>query len=314
VPFFTTERAVKAVTETMWQRALAWFFLFSGFFFLIFVARRYVSPEANLVAQVEALGLMAASQLTLIYLCCRLSDRFEVGPGLKRLGTKVPAEDACPVAVEIRQSGVVTGYDEGYMWVEEGTLFFKGLQTVFRLNAADVPPIASWPKKARPNPLNGRPIRAVPFSQGEGLAEVRFRIIDPFEDYHARRRSAKFLRDLTLWASNRPDGSLETLLPPLSVHPALASGRPLKHEGLVTGLVIATMNLAVLLTLKADLSMQSLASVETILVAVAGSALTVAALHLARRSWVTLAVRSRLERRWKQSEEGPSAGTPGFAS
>ncbi|MCW5938898.1 MAG: hypothetical protein KF884_04845 [Fimbriimonadaceae bacterium] len=310
VPFFTTERAVKAATETIWQRSLAWFFLSSGALFLFFVARKYAHPEANLVAQIEALALMAASQLTLIFLCSRLSDRFDVGPGLKRLGAKVPSEDACPVSIEVKQFGVVTGYDEGYMWIEDGTLFFKGLQTVFRLNAEDVPPLGAWPNKARPNPLKGRDISCVPFLTGGVSAEVRFRIIDPFEDYHARRRSAKFLRELTLWASNRPSGSLESLLPPLSVHPALTTNRPLRHEGLVTGLLIAALNLVVLTTLKVDLSMRSLASVETLIVAFGGSALTLAALQLARRSWSTVVVRDKLERRWGPAVAEPVAGPP----
>jgi hypothetical protein len=313
VPFFTTERAIKSATETIWQRSLAWFFLSCGALFLFFVARKYAHPEANLVAQIEALALMAASQLTLIFLCSRLSDRFDVGPGLKRLGTKVPSEDACPVAIEVRQAGVVTGYDEGYIWLEEGTLFFKGLQTVFRLNAEDVPPLGAWPKRARPNPLKGREISCVPFHAGDVLAEVRFRIIDPFEDYHSRRRSAKFLRELTLWASNRPPGSLESLLPPLSVHPALTTNRPLRHEGLVTGLVIAALNLCVLVTLKADLSMRSLASIETLMVAFFGSVLTLAALQLARRSWNTVVVRESLERRWGSRIADPVAGPPGLA-
>jgi Flp pilus assembly protein protease CpaA len=68
-----------------------------------------------------------------------------------------------------------------------------------------------------------------------------------------------------------------------------------------------------LVTLKADLSMRSLASIETLMVAFFGSVLTLAALQLARRSWNTVVVRESLERRWGSRIADPVAGPPGLA-
>ncbi len=247
--------------ETMWLRAFAWFFLFSGVAYYFLVARRFEIPELSLTSHIEVLTMIAVAESCLFLLYTRMSNKIDLGPGLRRLRAKVQNEDAVPVSLDVIQQGVVTGSDEGFFWLEDGTLFFKGLQTVFRLNSEDVPPLKTWPRKWRPSLDKGKPPRNILVVEGERTLRVRLKLIDPFQDYHARRRSATFDRHLIKWLALKPEGSLETLLPPLELHDALRHLSPFRFEGLGAGILMLVLNLVLLFSVKLDFSQGDLLAV-----------------------------------------------------
>ncbi len=272
------------LTDTLWQRGFAWMFLACGVGYYFLVARHYADADANMVAHVKALLLIVVSQIVLWALYRRLLNRVEIGPGLRRLQTKVPSERACPVGVEIRQDGIVTGYDEGYMWIEDGTLFFKGLQTVFRINREDVPPVGLWPRADRPKPGGKRP-DTIPIPVADRNVKLKVKLIDPFEDYNARRRALRFESELLEWLTERPQGWLESLLPPLEVHPSLRAALRWRHEGFVGALVMAAVNLGLILGTPWRLDLLRLSSLGAAVAIAAGFVLLGCALRLALASW-----------------------------
>lgn len=250
VPTSKHERADQSPFETIWLRFFAWVFFCLGITYYFWIHRDFTVPEIVFSSSVEVMILIGLSQLALHFLYWQMANKIILGFGLKRLSTKVPNEGACPVSIEIYQKGVITGYDEGYFWFQDGTLFFKGLQSVFRLNSTDLEPKKLWPRKQRPNLDAGRPPRWLRILGSSDSVQLRFKLLDPFEDYGARRRSANFDREMSRWLIDRPSGSLESRLPPETLHPALTSIGPLRYEGVVAGTILCCANLALVLTAK----------------------------------------------------------------
>jgi len=294
VPSQITDLILHSPQETLVLRLFAWFFVLSGLIYYFFYARRWEVPEVALTSHIQALGMIAVAELCLVFLYTRLANKIDLGPGLRRLQAKVPDENACPVAIEIVQSEVVTGSDEGFAWIEEGTLFFKGLQTVFRLNAEDVPPLSSWPKKYRPSIDRGVPPRNILVPVGNRTLRVRLKLIDPFEDRGARRRSAQFNRSLVKWLAERPTGSLETLLPPLELHDALRHDSLFQFEGIVAGIGLLLLNLMIFATARASWATNDLLSVANATEFAAGLILSWVAVKLIASQWRNLRVRHQL--------------------
>ncbi|MCW5937934.1 MAG: hypothetical protein KIT11_11585 [Fimbriimonadaceae bacterium] len=283
-----------SLSDTLWFRAFAWFFFACGYVYYFLIARSYLGPEANLMAHLKAIGMISVSQLVLCHLYRRLLNRVEIGPGLRRLSTKVPSDKACPVAVEIRQDGAITGYDEGYMWLEDGTLFFKGLQTVFRLNREDVPPIGLWPKALRPVSVN-KMKDVIPVPMVDRDVKVWLKLIDPFEDYTARRRATAFRASLLEWFEERPKGWLESMLPPLELHPSLAAAENRRREGQVGAFLLAGLDLGLVFGTPWPANMDGLVPIGEVLTIATGLLLFGIALRLAWDEWSTAATRRSLE-------------------
>src|SRR5690606_17807543 len=98
-------------------------------------------------------------------------------------------------------------------------IFFKGLQTVFRLNWEDIPPMSLWDRKDVPNLAANRMPTTLPIPYENRGLKVKYEILDANEDFASRRRAAYFYSGLLEWLRDRPNSALETLLPPTDVHP-----------------------------------------------------------------------------------------------
>lgn len=288
------ERLKSSPLETAWQRIVAWFLLICGITYAFLVARRPGPPEAYFVDNLRTLALIALAQASLFYLYRRESNWIDIGLGLKRLKTKVPTESACSVSVSIRQLGAVTGRDEGYMWIQGGTLYFKGLQSVFRLNSEDVPPLESWPRRAHPDPASLRPPHGMPVVGGRHDMSLDIRFIDPYEDYGSRRRSSEFIDSLMAWLREKPQGELESLLPPDAVHPMLQQPGTAQYEGIVAGSVLTGINLALLSTARRDIDGRTIAALGEAFLVAATLVLAYLAVRLTMDQYRDFVARRRL--------------------
>ncbi len=278
----------------VWLRAVSWVFFGAGFFAFTFVAKFVSADVSQFVATSEALVLLVISESVLIFLYRKISTHVDVGTGYRRLRSKVPEEQPLPLRVEVYRHGSLTGRDEGFMWLQDGTWYFKGLQTAFRFNQQDVVPIEAWPRRIRPDPARDRPPRNIPMKSINGPLELVVQVIDPHEDYAKRKRAKTFYRELYNWLTERPHGSIESLLPPLAVHPSLRRTGLVKYEGMVAGIVLVGLNSAVLFRLSGQYSLSSDVGSFELMVATVVGALLFGAFRLAWLEYRDLAVRARL--------------------
>lgn len=250
-----TERMGTAYTEAVWQRAIAWFFWLSGTAYLFLIARPTAlsgfagAPEAAIMAHIKALMMAGAGQIALMILYGRLRDNIDIGPGIVRIQAKVPDPQACRCRVRVMQDGVVTGLDEGFLWLDEGTMYFKGLQTAFRLDSDDLMPIRQWPKNDRvlTDPTIASDETKLTLAEPGRKLEISY--VEPFDDHEARRRISDFRRALHGWLRDPKPSSLESLLPPRGVHPSLLTAGPFRYEAVFAGgLMVATSIVTLLLT------------------------------------------------------------------
>jgi hypothetical protein len=287
------EQIRRGPADNLWQRSLAWIFLLTGFAFFLFVRAKVRGEVSITVAMTESLFLLGVSQALLIYLYRKATNHIEPGSGFRRLYTKVPPHADLPVQVEIVRAGSMTGRDRGYVWFEEGTWYFKGLQTAFRLNQQDVVPIEAWSRAIRPDPPRDKPPRLIPLKGGHAF--LRVDVLDPYEDYAKRKRVKGFYRELYDWLNERPRGALESLLPPTKVHPDLHRTDLARYEALVAAIVMVGLDTAVLAGLPRGGTSTNLGNYGL----VAGlfvSVLLFLALRFAYHEFRDLTVRARLSR------------------
>lgn len=233
-------------SETLFLRIIAWTFLLSSVMFMSIFLRQEIRADQVWIMHIKGYAIYVAMHFVLFYLYRRLNNHINLGVPLKSLATRVPREDAEPIRLTIKHSGVITGFDEGYLWFDEGTLFYKGRQTVFRLNSRDFEPLKLWRRKDRPQ-LGKRIPWVLPLNTEYGKMRVEFHIIDAHEDYTTRRKAAIFNRDLTKWFHDRPEGSLESLLPPCSLHLALKRSGMGRIEPLLTAGFLSALNISMFL-------------------------------------------------------------------
>ena len=288
------ERVAQAAHETIYYRVLAWFLLIVGFTFELVFARNPVDAGSAFILGAKAYLLIISAQLVLHFLYRRLADHLYLGPGLRRIQAKVPDDRACPVHIQIKQSGVVTGCDEGYMWFEEGSLYFKGLQSVFRLNPEDVIPLRQWPKNMRPNPDHGRLPQHLLLESDDHPMVIDISLIDPFEDFNTRRRAHFFQLEVMEWLVQRPAGSLESLLPPKQVHPGLHRPDYTRNEMIIGAGGMIGINAILLLTARPDFSVRSVQGFVSAVAFLMTAFLLYRAIRLAVHTLKTTRVRQEL--------------------
>ncbi len=239
-------RASTPSREERWLRILSWFFMVVGVLFFA-TSRSVTASQAMLVVTIfEAIIMVGFSQLVLVFLYRRKSNFIEIGSGFRRLSAKVPEHANLLVDVEVIREGVLTGKDTGYIWLDSGTWFFKGISTAFRLNQQDVVPIEAWPKRFKPDPANDKAPQRFPLNSLSGRLELRIKVVDPYEDFAKRKRAKEFYREMFDWLIERPWEGIESLLPPLAVHPGLTLPKSKFHGGVVAGLVMVGLDTAVL--------------------------------------------------------------------
>ena len=278
----------------VWLRAVSWVFLCAGLFAFTFVAKFVSADVSRFVAIGEALVLLVISESVLIFLYRKISTHVDVGTGYRRLRSKVPEDKQLPIRVDIYRYGSLTGRDEGFMWLQDGTWYFKGLQTTFRFNQQDVIPIEAWPRRIRPDPSRDKPPKTLPMKSKSGPLELVVQVIDPYEDFAKRKKAKQFYRELYNWLTERPHGIIESLLPPLTVHPSLRRSGLVMYEGVLAGLVLVGLNAAVLFRLPRQYPLSSNIGSFELLVAIVVGVLLFGAFRLAWLEYRDLAVRTRL--------------------
>lgn len=294
VPSQISELVEHSPYETIYLRAFAWVMLLFAMGYDFIIARRWEVDLPALTSDIQVFTVVIVCQLCLVFLYTRLSNKIDLGPGLRRLRTKIPGEAAVPVLVDIIQADVVTGSDEGFIWIESGTLYFKGLQTVFRLNSVDVSPLGDWPRKIRPSIDRGIPPRYILFRYQNGTVQVRLKMIDPFMDHATRRKSHLFERGLVKWLAERPEGSLESLLPPLDLHDSLRHTSPFRLEGFFGGLLMVGIGALILLTARHGHNGLGLMPIVYATELSAGLIVSVLGARFALSQWRDIKVRNRL--------------------
>jgi len=229
LPASATERIVNDAKETRGIRIAIWSLVVLAMAVSLFV-HDAKDDMSVFVIQMKALMVVVAGEIALLFLYRRIRDHIWMGHGLKRIQARVPDEQAVPMRYTMRREGVVTGADEGYLWLHDGTLYFKGLQSVWRLNRDDMPPVPMWPRRRRPRLAEGRAPLWLPMPHAGGRGEMVLTPIDPFEDYATRRRFAVFFAELDEWLRTTPRAHIESMLPPSDLHPSLSMSDPTRRE------------------------------------------------------------------------------------
>ncbi len=302
-----SERMGTAYTEAVWQRAIAWFFWVSGMTYLFLIARPTAlsgyagAPEAAMMAHIKALMMAGAGQVALLLLYGRLRDNIDIGPGIVRVQARVPDPHACRCRLRVLKDGVVTGMDEGFLWLDDGTLYFKGLQTAFRLNPDDLLPVSKWKKNDRilADPTIATDLTRLALAEPGRQLEVHY--VEPFDDHEARRRISDFRRALHAWLREPVPSSLESLLPPRGVHPSLLAVGLFRYEAVFAGgLMIATSIVTFLITPQGPSLNPGMAALSAI-VDIASVVLVAIGIKLAWSQWRANVVRSRIAQQEAQS-------------
>lgn len=226
-----------------WQRGICWLFVAAGLAFY-FLGSTGQSPLEELMTALKTLLLCGGGSLAIIALTSRSIAERGAGVSLALIKTKLPVEDCSPAKIKIFQEDTLTGSDEGYFWLDESTLYFKGTQCNFRLNAKDFPPIEAWKPSHRPKSTDGVGMKWLEVKTNSRPLAIQFAFLELDNDHSAHRRSSKLVRRIATWIREAPEGVLETVLPPLAVHPGLRVSGPWVKEGFFSGLIIALVGAA----------------------------------------------------------------------
>lgn len=247
--------------ETVGIRVILWALLaVATVYILAFLRRSDLSEDAVWILHLKAYFVSAVLDSALFYIYYRMLNHLHLGPGLKRLKHKLPDDSAVPVRITVTQRAVVTGIDEGYAWFQEGTLFYKGRQTTFRLNRDDIPATSLWAKKDRPNLRLNKMPEVLPIPYKDTDLHIRYTILDSQEDFGTRRQASHFYNSLVNWLSTRPEGSWESLLPPTDLHPGFRPDTRQAKEPVIAGAILCAVNLAIVVLMNVGINYRSSAT------------------------------------------------------
>lgn len=222
-------------------RFVAWVFMVIGAVGFVMSARTKGSFQTTVVMMTEGMFLIGISQFVLIYLYRLKSAYINVGSGHRRLESKVPEESAL-VRIDVVRDRCLIGRDEGYMWLSDGTWFFKGLQTSFRINSSDTYSLDDRSQWAGLDPSGNKPVSRFPLKTHVGSLMLRVNMVDPYGDYKKRKHAAQFHKSIYQWLEERPKGSIESLLPPVRLHPEFKARGKSRYEGLVGAVVMVFLS------------------------------------------------------------------------
>ncbi len=241
LPASEAERIVSDQRETLGLRVVVWALLLAAMLIGSF-AREAIDDMSLYVIESKSLFAVIAAEIALLVLYRRMRDHIWMSHGLKRIRARVPDDRAVAVRYTMKREGVVTGSDEGFVWLNDGTLYFKGLQSVWRLNRDDMPPVSMWPKGRRPRLAEGKPPTSLPMPHGGARGEMTLAPIDPYEDHATRRKFDAFYHELEAWLLAPPDGHIESLLPPVDLHPSLEHSRGTVAEIRIASVALIMLN------------------------------------------------------------------------
>jgi len=278
----------------LWVKWFGIVFFLGACAYLTFMYTHVASGAAMFFDFLRGYGLLATAQAVLLIVYVRQSRHIDLGRGMRGLRATVPAEGACPVSVRIQQDGVFTGADEGFLWVEDGMVRFKGLHTFFRLRRDDVPPLPMWPANWRPKPNLGKPPTKLVIPTPERAIVLDIGFIDPFEDHETKQRTTSLQKAIYDWLVSHPDSREPTVLPPDQLHPALNGRQRTCQEGMVVGFMALMFDMAFLAKAPLDLSMTGTESLVSLLAIGVGSALAVATVRQCWQFLRDISVRSQI--------------------
>lgn len=283
--------------ETIYVRIIFWALLAICTSYIVgFLRRPDLTDEVVWILHLKGYVIAAISNIALIYIYRRMMNYLYLGPGLKRLKLKLPDDSAVPIRMTITQQKAITGLDEGYLWFSDGTLFYKGRQTTFRLNREDVPAISLWNRKERPNLAMNRMPEILPIPNGNSDLKIKFSILDSHEDFTTRRQASQFYNSLILWLNDRPQGSLESLLPPTELHPGFRISDRNGREPLYAAIALTVTNIIVILSMNFGTSFRGSAVGFAVLCTLLHLVLLYFSVKLLREAHNTIRVRTELEK------------------
>lgn len=228
--------ALTTASAAFWQRGLFWLLLAFGLI-LHFAPLGRQTPLQELAEAVKVILLCGGASAAILALLGKASNDRSAGMSLSAVKTRLPVESACPIFIRIFQEETVTGTDEGYLWLDEETLYFKGTQCAFRVNSNDVAPLSEWQKGHRPKSDDGAGLRWLELRGASRPLKLQFSFLELDGDHASHRRASQMVRALMSWINRGEEGALETVLPPLAVHPGLLPDK-WSSEGWISGLVI----------------------------------------------------------------------------
>lgn len=288
------EFSQQATNETLIFRLLAWLFLLVSAGYIFVFLRSPLADQNVWILHIKGYVLFVSMHFVLAYLYGRVSDHIEIGPSLKTIQAKVPNERAVPIEIRICQQKTVTGADQGFMWVDDGTLFFKGRQTAFRINREDLPPATMMPRRERPDLGQRKFPKCLSVGVNGRSLTLKFKMLDPFEDFSTRRRTQQFEIDLATWILANETGSMESLLPPNTVHPALRRRGLLRLEPLFGSGMLVAINAILSVSIMSGYRPGNLQAMFNQVASVVHVGLLVFSLWMAVRAWRTTQVRESL--------------------
>lgn len=283
--------------ETIYLRVIFWILLaISATYIIAFLRRSDLTEDVVWILHLKGYVLVAIANVALLYIYRRMLNFLYLGPGLKRLKLKLPDESAVPIRLTLTQHNAITGVDEGYLWFSEGTLFYKGRQTTFRLNREDVPAISLWKRKERPNLALNKMPETLPVPYGDTDLKIKFSVLDSHEDFTTRRQASHFYNSLIQWLNDRPQGSLESLLPPTDLHPGFRIRERYGKEPLYAAIALTVTNLTIILSMNFGTSFRGSAVGFAALCTILHVVLLIFSIKLLRDSMNTVRVRTQLEK------------------
>lgn len=286
--------------ETLWQRAAGWFFLLLGVGYFLGIARGFTSNEDVLFGFMKSFMLIVPAWLILLYLYRRRFDHIPREHSIRRAEPPEPGPEEewvpCPVKVGIYQHGVMTGEDDGFVWIDRGTVYFRGFHMAFRLNREDVAPLDEWARGSRPSATGLKLPKSIPLTIEGRNVGLKIEYIDPYRDFETRRCSMSFQKQFVQWLRERPPGYIESLMPPIQIHPKLSCDGFVLRESIIASCALIVLGfLLVFATMPAGLSVDFVWIIKATCL-VASLFLTGAAVRQLLSHWHGLTVRRTLVR------------------
>lgn len=238
VPAEEFENDLSLVRDTLWFRCI----LYGGFLitcsYMALVLPAHVPEDQVGILHLKGYFILIGLSIFLYWTYANLRNHLPKARGHLLAKSKIPSDSALPCSIRIYQGGVLTGGDDGYVWLAEGLIHYRGLQTAFRINRSEIPPMMFWKRGDKPDQNHLTHPLTIPFTEEDADCKLVITLIDPLQDYNRRSQVTQFRRKFVEWLDCLPTSDKNTVFPPLSVHPCFHFGSALLTESVVacTGL------------------------------------------------------------------------------
>jgi len=201
-------------------RVLQWCLVVAGIIVYFLAAVRNLWVVAFLSAALVALSLLSL----VLEIEKRWKDR-----DYQRLMKSVDEPNAVAAHIEVAQNGVLTGEDDGALWLQGGHLHFKGFATTFQIPSS----LVSWTEEPRINEYPDRSI-GLNIQVSEGAYRVK---LGSSSSEKIRALYPWNPKDLVAGWLRMPSRSDEAILPPRAIRRrSLVKAQNITAEWLGVGL------------------------------------------------------------------------------